>query len=63
MEHKVKDGKVVIEGVVYKAFEMFSGGPWKIVRGERFFDEEVVRNINATTANKAVKQWLAKGSV
>lgn len=49
---------VIIDGQVYKAFEMFDRGPWKIVKGERCSDETVARGIKAASAKQAMKQWL-----
>ena len=55
---KIIKGTVTINGKLYTAFEMFDGGPWKIVEGTRHGDDTVAKNIIAKTANQAIYQWL-----
>ena len=57
--HKIVKGTVTIDGQVYKAFEMYDKGPWKVVRGETFFDPSVMVNIAVKSGQAALKVWLA----
>ena len=60
-KHKIVKGTVTIDGQIYKAFEMWSGGNWKVVRGTKHNDHTVIQiqRKEANTATKAIKAWLA----
>lgn len=58
--HKIVKGTVTIDGQVYKAFEMFNNGPWKIVKGTKHSDPTVARGIKAKSGKDALTQWLEK---
>lgn len=59
MGHKIVRGTVTIDGQVYKAFEMFANGPWRIVKGTKISDPTVASWIKAKSAKDALTQWLA----
>ncbi len=61
MTAQIKDGTVTIDGVLYKAFENSISHRWYIVIGERCTGQIVARNIEAKSATKALKQWIAEG--
>ena len=56
--HKIVKGTVTIDGQVYKAFEMFDKGPWKIVKGTKHSDPSVASRIPAKSGKEALTKWL-----
>jgi hypothetical protein len=60
-EYKVRRGQVTIDGVLYKAFEMWGGGQWKVVRGELYSDPVELERIPVKTATAAIQYWLTIG--
>jgi hypothetical protein len=51
-------GTVTIDGQIYKAFEMFNNGPWKIVKGTKYSDPSVAERIKAKSGKEALTKWL-----
>jgi hypothetical protein len=59
MPHKIVKGTVTIDGQVYKGFEMWAYGPWKVVKGTKHSDPSVTIGIKAKSSTAALKRWLA----
>ena len=56
---KIVKGTVTIDGQIYKAFEMWDNGPWKVVKGTKFSDPDVATRIKAKSGKDTLTQWLA----
>ena len=56
--HKIVKGTVTIDGQVYKAFEMYNNGPWKIVKGTKYGDPTVASRIKAKSGKEALTKWM-----
>lgn len=59
---KIIQGTVTINGKLYKAFEMYHKGPWKIIQGTRHGDPEIACNIQANSARQALIKWMKQSS-